>query len=288
MNIRDLAYFVAVFEKRHFGIAAQACNVSQPALSAQIKKLESELGITLFERGTRQVMPTEAANAIIGHARLILEKSDDLKRHCRYLREGPEHKLINLGVIPTVAPYYLPEFLKAVGSHFGSDELRWQIHEDKTNVLLDKFEDKRIDAAIMVLPRISGDYHYKELFQEDLLVAVPKGHGLSSAKEVDPDDIDSRQMLLLDDGHCLNESMMRICGRMAGGGSFRAASLETLRHMVACKAGITIMPAKASRKGDGLSYIPIKNSKRYRRIIGLLWRRDSMYEKELKSIASIF
>src|SRR5690554_1111649 len=115
MNIRDLEYVIAVAEKRHFGLAAEACHVSQPALSAQIKKLEEALGVKLFDRTTREVTVTPEAEFVLAHARRILDNVSEIKKYAKLHREGKQSKIINLGVIPTIAPYYLPDFFSRIG-----------------------------------------------------------------------------------------------------------------------------------------------------------------------------
>jgi LysR family hydrogen peroxide-inducible transcriptional activator len=288
MNIRDLEYLVAVADKRHFGQAAKSCNVSQPALSAQIRKLEEQLGLQLFERAPRNVVPTPAAKFVIDTARVILEKTADIKKHAHFLRNGQQPKIVHLGVIPTIAPYYLPEFFKHLGEGPKQPSIRWQILEEKTEVLTEQLDDGRIDAAIMVVMPSGTPHAHKKLLDDQLFLAVPKGHALSRKDEIVPRDLEDEELLLLNDGHCLNTSMLDICERAhnpARQNSFRATSLETLRHMVASQSGITLLPAMARRKHDGIVYIPMKDTQRYTRQISLVWRRDSLNAAELAAIA---
>lgn len=290
MNIRDLEYVLAVAEKRHFGLAAAACNVSQPALSAQIKKLEETLGLRLFDRTTRDVAPTPEADFVINHAKRILENVGEIKKYARLHREGLQTKIINLGVIPTIAPYYLPDFFSHIGKWAKAHNISWQIHEDKTDRLLAQLQEGKLDGAILSLPVRTDGLKSKKLFQEPFYLAVPMGHKYASLTTAEPGDITGAEWLLLDDGHCLKDQMLGVCEKIRSpaspvyGHSFRATSLETLRHMVATHSGVTLMPEMAKRKNDGIVYIPFGNAK-YNRAIGLVWRTSSLYAAELQEIA---
>jgi len=291
MNIRDLEYVLAVAEKRHFGLAAAACNVSQPALSAQIKKLEETLGLRLFDRTTRDVAPTPEADFVISHARRILENVGEIKKYARLHREGLQTKIINLGVIPTIAPYYLSEFFNQIGKWAKAHNISWQIHEDKTDRLLAQMQEGKLDGAILSLPVRTEGLKFKKLFQEPFYLAVPVGHKYAALKTAEPGDVTGAEWLLLDDGHCLKDQMLGICEKIRSpaspvyGHSFRATSLETLRHMVATHSGVTLMPEMAKRKNDGIVYIPFGNAK-YSRAIGFVWRTGSLYAAELQEIAN--
>ena len=290
MNIRDLEYVIAVAEKRHFGMAAESCNVSQPALSAQIKKLEDTLGVKLFDRTTREVTPTPEAAFVLSHARRILDNVSEIKKYARLHREGKQSKIINLGVIPTIAPYYLPDFFSRVGKKAKARNINWQIHEDKTERLLQFLAEGKLDGAILSLPVPLDGLKMKKLFQEPFYLAVPQGHRFAELKMVEPGELPEADWLLLDDGHCLKDQMLGVCEKVRSpaspvyGHSFRASSLETLRHMVAVHSGITLMPEMARKKNDGIVYIPFNNP-RYSRAIGLVWRASSLYAPELQDIA---
>lgn len=290
MNLRDLEYVLAVAEKRHFGLAAEACNVSQPALSTQIRKLEEELGLRLFDRTTREVTPTAEAEFILEHARAILNNAGEIRRYARLHREGKQSKIINLGVIPTIAPYYLPDFFAQVGKKARARNISWQIHEEKTERLMALLQDGKIDAAIVSLPVRGEGMKTKKLFQEPFYLAVPQGHAYADKETVEPGDLEQADWLLLDDGHCLKDQMLGICEKLRSpanalyGHSFRATSLETLRHMVATHSGVTLLPAMARRKNDGIAYVPFRGD-RYSRAIGLVWRPGGHYATEIQTLA---
>lgn len=289
MNIRDLEYVVALADKKHFGLAAKACNVSQPALSLQIKKLEDYLGIGLFERTSHGVVPTEDAAFIIANARLILEKSAQIRRYAHEIAKGLRPKLITLGVIPTIAPYYLPTFFESIVGFNEQENIRWQILEDKTETLVEKLDRGAVDAAILVVPAEGIDHEHRLLFEEELYLAVQAQHPFARAGGVHIRDIQDDDWLLLDEGHCLNIPIIEACNKVGVGGdrnSFRATSLETLRHMVAHNSGVTLIPEMARRDNDGIAYVPIKSSGPFRRAISLVWRRNGLYAQKISEMAA--
>jgi LysR family hydrogen peroxide-inducible transcriptional activator len=290
MNIRDLEYVVALADKKHFGFAAKACNVSQPALSLQIKKLEDYLGLVLFERTPHGVTPTADAAFIIANARLILAKTAEIKRYAHEIAKGVGPDLITLGVIPTIAPYYLPTFFDGIARFHAGKTIRWQILEDKTESLMEKLDRGCIDAAILVVP-VAGtiDHEHRLLFEEELYLAVQEGRPLARAAEIRPGDIHDDDWLLLDEGHCLNIPIIEACNKVGVGvdrNSFRATSLETLRHMVAHSSGVTLIPEMARRDNDGIAYIPIKSSSSYKRGVSLVWRRNGLYARKISEMAA--
>lgn len=292
MNLRDLEYILAVAEKRHFGLAAEACNVSQPALSTQIRKLEEHLGLRLFDRTTREVTPTAEAEFVLTHARTILENAGEIRKYARLHREGKQAKIINLGVIPTIAPYYLPEFFGQIGKKTRARNISWQIHEEKTDRLMALLQEGKIDAAIVSLPVRGEGLKTRKLFAEPFYLAVPIGHPYALLDAAEPGDIENADWLLLDDGHCLKDQMLGICEKLRSpanpvyGHSFRATSLETLRHMVAMHSGVTLLPEMARRKNDGIVYIPFR-SDRYARAIGLVWRQSSPHASEIQNLCAL-
>ena len=289
MNIRDLEYVVALADKKHFGLAAKTCNVSQPALSLQIKKLEESLGVVLFERKTHGVVPTADAAFIIASARLILEKTAQIRRHAHDVAKGLRPKLITLGIIPTIAPYYLPTFFESIAGFIGQENIRWQILEDKTDSLVEKLDRGAIDAAILVVPPEGIDHECRQVFEEQLYLAVHDQHPFVRAAEILPEDVQDDDWLLLDEGHCLNVPILEACNKVGAAGarnSFRATSLETLRHMVARKSGVTLIPEMARRENDGIAYISMKSASLYRRAISIAWRRNGLYAQRIREIAA--
>lgn len=287
MNIRDLEYVVALADKKHFGLAARACNVSQPALSLQIKKLEDYLGIVLFKRTPQGIVPTEDATFVIANARMVLDKTAQIRQHAHEIAKGWRPKLITLGIIPTIAPYYLPDFFKNISNHKEAKNIRWQISEDKTESLVEMLDRGAIDAAILVVPATGIDHAHALLFEEELYLAMHAKHPLAKKEKVVLRDIKDGDWLLLDEGHCLNVPMLEVCNKAGIGvsrNSFRATSLETLRHMVAHNSGITLIPEMARRKNDGVVYSSLKSSKPYKRAISLVWNKNGLFAQTIQDM----
>ncbi len=246
MNLRDLEYLVAVAEQRHFGRAAAACHVSQPTLSAQIRKLEGELGVTLFERGGREVAPTPVGAEILAHARVALDQAAAIRALAQDRRDplaGP----LRLGVIPTLGPYVLPFLLGPLKA--AHPRLGLVLTEEVTDRLLAGLADRSLDAALVATPPEGPGLIDLPLFDEPFWLAHPAGHDLQRLERVRERDLARPDLLLLADGHCLREQALGLC-RLApapAAGDLRAASLETLIQLVAAGFGYTLVPALALR-----------------------------------------
>ena len=244
MNLRDLGYLVALADLRHFGKAAEACFVSQPTLSTQIRKLEEELGVALVERAPRKVMLTPAGIDMVQRARRILADVDAMKASARRSRD-PAAGSLRLGVFPTLGPYLLPHVVPQLRERFPQLELL--LIEEKSDVLLQRLHEGKLDAALLALPVHDEQLHTQSLFEEPFLLAAPTGHPLTRRKSLSMADLSDETLLLLEDGHCLRDQALDVC-RLAGAqerSGFRATSLETLRQMVAAGAGVTLLPALA-------------------------------------------
>ncbi len=290
MNLRDLRYLVAVAEHRHFGKAADACFVSQPTLSTQLKKLEKELGVELIERNPRQVMLTDAGRQVVERARAILGQVDSIRSIAQRARD-PESGTVRMGLFPTLGPYLLPHVVPNLRTRFPKIEIL--LVEEKTETLLQRLRDGQLDAAILALPVHDDGLHQEYLFDEDFLLAVHRDHPLASATEpVDLSVLDDAQVLLLEEGHCLRDQALAVC-QLAGAAErsdFRATSLETLRQMVAANVGVTLLPELAVRPP-----VPASNDVRLlrfeepvpRRQIAMFWRATSEYRDVLPAIAEV-
>ena len=279
MNLRDLQYLVAVADHRHFGKAAEACFVSQPTLSAQIKKLERELGVELFERHPRQVLLTEAGAQIVERARGMLSTAADIDDIARRAKD-PESGTVRLGLIPTLAPYLLAHVVAPLRQRFPHLELL--LVEDKTEVLHQHLREGRLDAAVLALPLSDDQLHEEFLFAEQFVLAVPSDHALAtSGTAVSTDVLASEPVLLLEEGHCLRDQALSVC-HLAGAAErtdFRATSLETLRQMVAAGVGITLLPelavvAPVAAVAD-LAVLPFTEPVPQREV-GMVWRRSTV------------
>ncbi len=289
MNLRDLEYLVAVADHRHFGRAADACHVSQPTLSTQLKKLETELGVDLVERA-RQVVLTEPGERVVERARAILADVDAVRGIARQASD-PRAGTLRLGAFPTIAPYLLPHVVPHLRHEFADLELH--LVEEKTPVLLDRLGAGRIDAAVLAMPVPDESLHVEPLFREDFVLAVPAGHHLAGLPEPLPlSALTGERMLLLDDGHCLRDHALSVC-RLAGireQPGFRATSLETLRYMVAAGAGVTLLPRMAVEPPVAASEsIVLKafQAPAPAREIALVWRRSSVRAPLLAEVAAV-
>ena len=290
MNIRDLRYLVAIADLKHFGRAAEACFVSQPTLSTQLKKLEEELGVALVERAPRWVMLTPAGRDIAERARRILGEVEQLREAARRATD-PEAGAVRLGLFPTLGPYLLPHVVPRIRARFPRLELL--LVEEKTEVILRMLREGRLDAGILALPLHDDQLHVEPLFEEPFVLAVPQQHPLAGAKgALQLDDLANESLLLLEDGHCLRDQALDVC-HLAGAGEksgFRATSLETLRQMVAANVGITLLPMLAVQPpvppSESIRLLPFAQTEPSRRI-AMVWRRSSAMDGFLHKLAEI-
>lgn len=258
MNLQELRYLTAVAEHRHFGRAAAACSVSQPTLSSQIRKLEEELGVTLFERTNKRVSLTLVGSHILQHAQRALAETVQIEALARAAHDplaGP----LKLGVIPTLAPYLMPMILGPLQQAF--PHLLVELWEDQTSMLLDGLRNYRLDAALLATPARTPEITEIVLFDEPLFAALPLGHRLALAKAVSEDAL-AGELMVLADGHCLSNLALAACGaklntqRSPLQRSMQATTLETLVNLVAAGYGTTLIPSLAadslSRRGVAL------------------------------------
>lgn len=288
-SIRQLTYAIAVSEALNFRRAADACHVSQPALSAQIQELEKKLGTRLFERDRRRVLVTEAGRRMIDRARAILTQVDELVAAAE-IQTKPLTGLLRMGVIPTIAPFLLPRALPRVRELY--PELRLLLVEDQTASLIRRLSQGELDLLLLALEANLGEAETLPLFRDVFLLATPVQHPLSARKSVRERDLAGEQVLLLEDGHCLRDQALSIC-KTAGAdevGDFRASSLNTLTQMVAHGIGVTLLPAMAFEAGEtspNLTALPFSRPQPYR-TIGLAWRKTSPRKPEFRLLASVF
>jgi LysR family hydrogen peroxide-inducible transcriptional activator len=291
MTLRELRYLVALANRAHFGRAADDCHVSQPTLSTQIRKLEEYLGLTLIERNAKSFAFTGIGQEVVEKARRIVAEVDALLSSTR-TPQGPLTGALNLGVIPTLAPYFLPRLLPLVKSRY--KQLQLVVHEDLTGHLLERLRGYQIDAALLALPLDDEDFEELALFDEPFWFACPPGHPLAQSKGVTEADLIGETLLLLADGHCLRGQALAACGRGAseeeGIDDFRAASLETICQLVAAGFGCTLLPALAARppQGPEPAFVirPLQSSNASRRI-GLAWRRGYPKAKDLALLGEL-
>lgn len=287
MNLRDLRYLAALDEHRHFGRAAEACFVSQPTLSTQLKKLEDALGVALIERAPRRVLFTEVGEAVLAEARATLAHADQIRAIAKQAKT-PGARAVKLGIFPTLGPYLLPHVLPEAHRRFPRLELL--LTEEKTETVLEKLHAGRLDAVVVALPVPEAGLHIEFLFEEPFVLAVPDSHPLAERASASLEDLTDERLLLLEDGHCLRDQALEVC-KLAGAGErtgFRATSLETLRHMVATEVGITLLPVLATRPPaagvEGLKLIPFRGKAPSRRI-AIAWRASSPLNDFLRELA---
>jgi LysR family hydrogen peroxide-inducible transcriptional activator len=257
MNLRDLEYVVALAKSGSFSRAAEACDVSQPTLSLQIKKLEDQLGIALFERSGRTIGLTASGKKILAYAETIVAAATDLRRAATADRDplvGP----LRLGIIPSVAPYVLPLVLPAVRSALPAAPL--VVIEEPTAALTARLADGDLDGALLATE--TPGFIETPVAVEALLAALPTGHPLADRAEISLDDVDPATILLLDDGHCLRDHALALCSHPDRarkiGGDVRAASLETLLNLVRAGYGVTVVPALALAGRPPLAGVQIR------------------------------
>jgi len=290
MNLRALQYFVTLADLRHFSKAAEACFVSQPTLSTQIKKLEEELGIQLIERSPRNVMLTPAGEEIAARAQRVLTDIEQIRVLARR-SSNPAQGSLRLGLFPTLAPYLLPHIVPGLRARY--PQLRLQLAEEKTGDILQLLQRGSLDAALLALPVADTDVEIEILFNEPFVVALPSQHKLAGKKEIHLSDLRGSELLLLEDGHCLREHALEVCA-LAGAHErvdFHASSMETLRQMVAAEVGITLMPLLAVKppiaKTSNLVIRPFSGSAPFR-TIALVWRNTSALGPFLRELAASF
>ncbi|MHB1176457.1 MAG: LysR substrate-binding domain-containing protein [Sulfuriferula sp.] len=292
MTLTELRYIVAVARSHHFGRAAEACFVSQPTLSVGIKKLEDELGVALFERGNNEVTVTPIGARIVEQAAHILELSTELKMLAQQGKDalaGP----LRLGVIYTIAPYLLPKLIPQL--HVLAPQMPLLLEENFTAKLAEKLKRGELDAIIISLPFDEPGIETLMLYTEPFQVALPAGHAWGMKPAINADELMQENLLLLSSGHCFRDQVLKVCPALsrtaATPGSMQktleSSSLETIRHMVASGAGITVMPCTAVPSGDSeqnlLVFRPFSDPAPSRPV-ALAWRKSFTRPEALKML----
>lgn len=287
MNLRDLRYLVALAELRHFGRAADACHVSQPTLSTQIKKLEDELGVSLVERAPRHVMLTPAGHDIAARARRVLAEVEQMRETARRTSD-PEAGSVRIGFFPTLGPYLLPHVVPRIRARFPRLELL--LVEEKTEVVLHLLRDGKLDAAVLALPLHEDWLETEFLFEEPFMLAVPEGHPLAGHRDLRLAELSDQHLLLLEEGHCLRDQALAAFDIEAPRGEdvFAATSLHTLVQMVSSGLGVSFLPEMAVRAGladdPGVVVRPISADSPRREIV-VAWRAGSSRAAEARLLA---
>ncbi|MEO8877492.1 MAG: LysR substrate-binding domain-containing protein [Polyangiaceae bacterium] len=286
VTLRQLQYLLAIAEHGNFRRAAEACGVAQPSLSMQVAQLEDALDTRIFERLPRSVVVTEAGAAILERARRTILEADDLVATAQRMRD-PFSGTLRIGVIPTVAPYLLPEIAARLRKDYPALKLIWS--EEKTRDLVMRVEAGELDAGILALESELAELETEPLGRDAFFLAVPNGHKL--AKKGTPaklDELDGETVLLLDDGHCFRDQALAICTRIgAEEASMRATSMSTLAQMVAGGAGITLLPQIALATENRARSMVLRpfGPRGPARTLVLGWRKTSPIASSLRAIA---
>jgi len=289
LKLKDLRYLVAVAEQRHFGRAAAQCCVSQPTLSAQLKKLEESLGVQLIERAPHNVTLTPAGEEIVARARRILEASDEMVTLARSQRD-PLGGRLRVALLPTIGPYLLPHVAPLVRKALPRLELR--LYEYQTGPMLEKLRNGELDVGILALPVDLDGLESRELYREAFTVALPERHPLAGREQLRVGDLKGETLLLLEEGHCLRDQALEVCSRagVRDAQDFRATSLETLRQMVATGAGVTLLPELAGRgayrNARGVVLRPFAKPAPVRHI-GALWRKTTARRAAIEALSQL-
>jgi len=289
LKLKDLRYLVAVADQRHFGRAAAQCFVSQPTLSAQLKKLEQSLGVQLIERAPNNVSLTEAGEQIVARARRILEATDEVVTLARSQRD-PLAGRLRVAFLPTIGPYLLPHVAPVVRKALPRLELR--LYEYQTDLMLEKLHAGELDMGVLALPVELAGLEVRELYREPFTVALPERHALAARDSVRVAELKGETLLLLEEGHCLRDQALEVCARAGtrDAQDFRATSLETLRQMVATGAGITLLPELAGRgayrNARGVVLRPFTRPAPVRHI-GALWRKSTPRRAAIDALCTV-
>lgn len=286
LTIKHFRYLDALARHAHFGRAAAACNISQPALSVQIKELEALVGTPLVERASRRVALTAFGEIFLGKTRDILRSIDDLGDIVR-LSRGPMSGHLRVGVIPTIAPYLLPDIISELGSHF--PDLQIDPQESVTEKLISRLLDGKLDAAILALPISENQLQELELFREDFVLVR---HEAEENKAVPgPEQLHEMKLLLLEEGHCFRDQALSFCHYKQSAPKYlmEGSSLTTLVQMVGAGIGVTLIPEIAVQLETRSSPVSIARFSvpAPSRKIGMVWRKTGPLSEQIMEIGSV-
>lgn len=287
LTVRQMEYFDALAQTRHFGRAAELAGVTQPALSSQIAEMEQRLGCRLFERGGKSAGMTEEGRALQPRIEAILNEMRDLESVARRGRLAMDGRL-RLGIIPTVAPYLLPRFLPELRVLF--PELTLELREAVTQTLVDETLAGRIDAALVALPLEQAGLTAEPVFEDTFLLAIPASEPGFVKPPIPPESPVLERLMLLEEGHCMREQALAVCGsvRPAAMANYGATSLTTLLQMVAHGFGVTLIPSialAAAEEMRDIRVVPFAEPSPSR-TLGLVWRRGSARRNECVALAA--
>jgi LysR family hydrogen peroxide-inducible transcriptional activator len=277
MTLTELRYIVALARERHFGRAAESCFVSQPTLSVAIKKLEEELGVALFERGTSEVSVTPIGQKVVEQAQRVLEEAARVK-DLAVAASDPLAGMLRLGAIYTIGPYLLPKLIPILRR--SAPEMQLIIQENYTHKLAEALKQGEVDVIVIALPFHEPGVMVQPVYDEPFLVAIPQGHRWERKKQISADELTRESLLLLGAGHCLRDQVLDLCSAVNRKSGLQKAleggSLETIRQMVAGGVGITVLPSTAVDAGGASALILIRPFAKPvpDRRVAIAWRRS--------------
>ncbi|MBX9926790.1 MAG: LysR family transcriptional regulator [Hyphomicrobiaceae bacterium] len=288
ITLRQLRYVEAIARLGHFGRAAEQCAVTQPALSLQIKLIEEELGVSLFERLPRGVRPTPEGAEIARRAARVLAEVRDITDFARVNRDpltGP----LNLGVIPTVAPYLLPQMLPILRERHAGLELR--VRESRTEHLLEALADGALDVLLLALPVERDEFAMRAVMADRFLLAVPASRKIGAKVRATPDLLKADRLLLLEEGHCLRDQALAVCELREADTveAFGASSLATIVQLVANDLGLTLLPEislAVEAQHRAITVLRFADPEPMR-TLGLVWRKSSPREADCDALAGV-
>jgi len=292
LNLRDLKYIIAVADTQHFGKAAARCFVSQPTLSGQIKKLEEELGVAIFERTNRSVKITPIGEELLIHAHQMMEQADAMVQLAQ-AHQDPMAGSFRVGAIPTLSPYLMPLILLPLKQEH--PQMKLVLSEETTDRLLERLHSHEIEAALLATDADEDEFDSIALFDEPFWLAHPSDHPFYLQDSITRADLDNTDLLLLAEGHCLAQQVMDFChqgDRDAGGdmADLRAASLETLIQFVGAGFGSTLVPALAMRgswtSGTGVVARELEFKDAHRRV-SMVFRKSFPRKQALQAFADV-
>lgn len=276
MTLTELRYIVAVARERHFGRAAEACFVSQPTLSVAVKKLEDELGVTLFERGSGDVAVTPIGERVVEQAQRVIEQAAAITSIAKQGKD-PLAGALRVGIIFTIGPYLLPQLVPLLKRR--APRMPLVLQEQYTHRLTELLKHGEIDVAVLALPFDAAGFIVQPVYDEPFVVAVPRSHAWATRRSIASRELKDEQMLLLGTGHCLRDQVLEVCPELNRYSAtsegiqkaFEGSSLETIRHMVASGTGITVLPVtavpRAIKRDRLLAYVPFTKPVPDRRVV---------------------
>ena len=289
VTLRQLRYLNALAQHRHFGRAAEACAVTQPALSMQIRDLEKELEAELIERKPGEIVLTEIGMEVARRGEAVLAATRDLVDYARHRGRTLSGRL-KLGIIPTLAPYLLPKVLPALQARY--PDMTVELRETQTKILLKELTGGELDVAVLALPLPDGEFETLRLFEDPFLLAVPADDPLPATARVDAHDVDERRLILLEEGHCLRDQALAYCATARTADTplhLGATSLATVMQMVAHGYGVTLLPQIAADVEARNGHVRLLRfaAPEPGRQVGLAWRRTSPRKGDFIALGKI-